>query len=285
LLDLDDLKQEGRAAIMKAIREYSPGEDEHDFKSHVMMEIKWRTWESVWDDSLIPNNDSWARAVIRTVRKAERANEQLTLEEISERTGASIDFIRDVLTAADNPDSLDYPIGEKGVMERYDVVPATAARRPTEDAALAAIEARRRTEEVQQAVQELSDRYRHALELYMAGVQHADIAEELGSTVGAAQNVVYHAKKKLRERLAEWRNEEAISWKGIYLSGEKTWAAYFTYREGSKKIWRYLGVFKTAREAAQAYDRVALEYFGEQAVLNFPVSKNLESERKERALA
>jgi RNA polymerase sigma factor (sigma-70 family) len=250
-----------------------------------MMEIKWRTWESVWDDSLIPNNDSWARAVIRTVRKAERANEQLTLEEISERTGASIDFIRDVLTAADNPDSLDYPIGEKGVMERYDVVPATAARRPTEDAALAAIEARRRTEEVQQAVQELSDRYRHALELYMAGVQHADIAEELGSTVGAAQNVVYHAKKKLRERLAEWRNEEAISWKGIYLSGEKTWAAYFTYREGSKKIWRYLGVFKTAREAAQAYDRVALEYFGEQAVLNFPVSKNLESERKERALA
>lgn len=58
-----------------------------------------------------------------------------------------------------------------------------------------------------------------------------------------------------------------IGYKGVHHSHESSrWVASITL---NKKVIR-LGTFKTTLEAAQAYDRAAVEYFGDFAALNFP---------------
>lgn len=57
--------------------------------------------------------------------------------------------------------------------------------------------------------------------------------------------------------------------KGAYRSGKK-WAAIIS--DGGKRV-KFLGTFETKEEAARAYDRAALEKWGEFAVLNFPVNQ------------
>lgn len=63
------------------------------------------------------------------------------------------------------------------------------------------------------------------------------------------------------------RKDNTSGYKGVswYKKGKKWHAAI---RNGNKSI--HLGYFKTAVEAARAYDKAAVEFFGEYAYLNFP---------------
>lgn len=60
--------------------------------------------------------------------------------------------------------------------------------------------------------------------------------------------------------------------KGVYFSkGAQKFKGYI--QVGGKK--RHLGYFASPEDAARAYDRAALEFFGEFAVTNFPVAEEL----------
>jgi RNA polymerase sigma factor (sigma-70 family) len=275
MFDANDFAQEGRIAILKAIDEYSPDDSEFSFPAHVMCEIEWQIKGSIRKVSM--TRSSRARAVCRMARD----DEALSLEEIAGAAGCTLETARRALAAAQSAHSLDHPIDE-GDRDLHDVVPSSAVPRPTEEAALGAIEAEERKAAVASALDELSDRQRYALtRYYLDGVGQADIGVELGGDHTATQNAIMEAKRKLRRRLGEWRNEAAISYRGICAVGCK-WHAYIHGANGKNK---FLGSYRTARQAAQAYDRAAREEFGDQAPLNFPVSKDLESKCKERAPA
>src|SRR2546425_932233 len=53
---------------------------------------------------------------------------------------------------------------------------------------------------------ELPERYRIAIVLFdVEGFAHAEIAEILGVAVGTVRSAVFHARRRLRELLADWK--------------------------------------------------------------------------------
>ena len=103
---------------------------------------------------------------------------------------------------------------------------------------------------------------------YLAGKSARTLAQEHGVSQPTAL-------KWLREAgvpLATWGGQRMMrhrisktGYRGVRNHGAKFKAVI---SKGGKD--RHLGCFKTAREAARAYDRAARETFGAQAVLNFP---------------
>ncbi len=81
-----------------------------------------------------------------------------------------------------------------------------AAGSPLPDA-----EAERRAlgERLRTALSELPERYRTALVLFdVEGYSHAEIAEILGVAPGTVRSAVFHARRRLRQRLGDWKEEE-----------------------------------------------------------------------------
>lgn len=87
---------------------------------------------------------------------------------------------------------------------------------------------------------------------------------------GNAQNVVSSKRQKRGQ------------FKGVYQHKiSKRWCAYICageLRPNGKAKQLHLGCFSTREEAARAYDRAALKYFGQFAALNLPI----EIEREQR---
>ncbi len=81
-----------------------------------------------------------------------------------------------------------------------------AAGSPLPDA-----EAERRAlgERLRTALSELPERYRTALVLFdVEGYSHAEIAEILGVAPGTVRSAVFHARRRRRQRLGDWKEEE-----------------------------------------------------------------------------
>ena len=61
-------------------------------------------------------------------------------------------------------------------------------------------------ERLRAALQELPERYRIAIVLFdVEGFSHVEVAEILGVPVGTVRSAVFHARRHLRELLADWR--------------------------------------------------------------------------------
>jgi RNA polymerase sigma-70 factor, ECF subfamily len=61
-------------------------------------------------------------------------------------------------------------------------------------------------ERLRAALHELPERYRIAIVLFdVEGFSHAEIAEILGVAVGTVRSAVFHARRHLRDLLADWK--------------------------------------------------------------------------------
>jgi len=87
--------------------------------------------------------------------------------------------------------------------------------RPLEDEVAASpplpdvqVERRALRERLQAALAQLPERYRSAIVLFdVEGYSHAEIAEMLGVARGTVRSAVFHARRRLRRLLADWKEE------------------------------------------------------------------------------
>ena len=66
--------------------------------------------------------------------------------------------------------------------------------------------------------------------------------------------------------------QNSTGYKGVYKTGDSKLNPYSSKIQKSKKVY-CLGHYRTPEEAARAYDKKAIELFGEFANLNFPKDK------------
>lgn len=107
--------------------------------------------------------------------------------------------------------------------------------------------------------------------VYMHRAIAADIRGEVDHVDGDGLNNqranLRPASDSQQRQNARRRSDNTSGFKGVTRrSGVRPWSARIK-RDG---ICRHLGAFTTPEEAARAYDRAALELFGEFARLNFP---------------
>lgn len=69
------------------------------------------------------------------------------------------------------------------------------------------------------------------------------------------------------------RPKNGKKYKGVYIVRNSYGSKYIIARITCKGITYSLGGFFTEEKAARAYDRAALEMFGEGCYLNFPLTK------------
>lgn len=70
------------------------------------------------------------------------------------------------------------------------------------------VERRALGERLETALAELPEHYRTALVLFdVEGYSHAEIAEMLGVAPGTVRSAVFHARRRLRRLLADWKEE------------------------------------------------------------------------------
>lgn len=68
-------------------------------------------------------------------------------------------------------------------------------------------------------------------------------------------------KAKAKNQTSKYRG---VFWRGNKVNKKNPWGAYIT----KMKKWNHLGYFKTEEEAAQAYNKAALEKYGQHAYQN-----------------
>jgi len=69
-------------------------------------------------------------------------------------------------------------------------------------------------EEIQHAISQLEDSLRIPFLMHFQGYQYDEIAETLDVPLGTVKSRIHFARKRLRERLQDWYEEDAIG--GIY---------------------------------------------------------------------
>lgn len=96
-----------------------------------------------------------------------------------------------------------------------------------------------------------------------------EISETLGLSLSAVKGLSERAKIRLKASLHHTADDWSANYRGVQKRGTR-FIAKMNITVGGKMVSKHVGVFSSALEAAQAYDKAAMAYGGERMKLNFP---------------